>query len=47
MSQPIDKKKLYAMRYPCDTVIELIEPIEDRYGDGKPAVRHFGSSHWA
>lgn len=41
MSQPIDKKKLYAMRYPCDTVIELIEPVEDRYGNGKPAGSRF------
>lgn len=36
MSQSIDKKELYAMRYPCGTVIELTEPIEDRYGSGKP-----------
>lgn len=41
MSQPIDKKMLYSMRYPKGTVIELTEPIEDSYGGGKPAGSRF------
>lgn len=41
MSQSVDKKELYAMRYPCGTVIELTEPIEDRYGSGKPVGSRF------
>lgn len=41
MSQPINKKELYSMRYPKGTVIELTEPIEDSYGGGKPAGSRF------
>lgn len=41
MSQPIDKKMLYSMRYPKGTIIELTEPIEDRYGGSKPAGSRF------
>lgn len=41
MSQPIDKKALYSMRYPKGTIIELTEPMEDRYGGGKPAGSRF------
>lgn len=29
------------MRYPKGTVIELTEPIEDRYGGSKPAGSRF------
>ena len=31
MSQSIDKKELYSMRYPHGTVIELTAPIDDPY----------------
>lgn len=41
MSQPIDKKMLYSMRYPKGTIIELTEPIEDSYGSSKPAGSRF------
>lgn len=41
MSQAIDKKMLYSMRYPKGTVIELTEPIEDSYGGSKPAGSRF------
>lgn len=41
MSQPIDKKTLYSMRYPKGTVIEFTEPIEDSYGGSKPTGSRF------
>lgn len=45
MSQPIDKKALYSMRYPKGTIIELTEPIEDEYGGSKPVGSRFRVSH--
>ena len=41
MSQPIDKKALYSMRYPKGTIIELTEAMEDKYCGGKPAGSRF------
>lgn len=41
MSQPIDKKTLYSMRYPQGTIIELEEPIMDSYGGSKPIGSRF------
>ena len=41
MSQSIDKKELYSMRYPHGTVIELTSPIDDPYGGSKPAGARF------
>lgn len=41
MSQQIDKKALYTMRYPKGTIIELTEPIRDDYGGSKPIGSRF------
>jgi len=41
MSQPIDKKALYSMRYPKGTIIELTEAMEDKYCGGKTAGSRF------
>ena len=40
MSYPIDKKAVYSARYPKGTIIELIEPIDDKYSP-KPAGSRF------
>lgn len=45
MSQSIDKKTMYSMRYPKGTIIELTEPIEDRYGASKPVGSRFRVSY--
>ena len=41
MEYPIDKKAVYAMRYPKGTIIELTAPIEDSYGGSKPVGARF------
>ena len=40
MSYPINKKEVYSARYPKGTIIELIEPIDDKYSP-KPAGSRF------
>lgn len=40
MSYPIDKKAVYSARYPKGTIIELIEPIDDKYSP-KPVGSRF------
>ena len=40
MAQKIDKKAVYSARYPKGTIIELIEPIDDKYSP-KPAGSRF------
>lgn len=39
MGNQINKKEMYSMRYPCGTVIELTEPIEDPYNPKKAGDR--------
>ncbi len=39
MGMPINKKALYEMRYPKDTIVELTEPIEDDYSPKKAGDR--------
>ena len=31
MSYPINKKEVYSARYPKGTIVELTEPIDDKY----------------
>ena len=31
MSYPINKKEVYCARYPKGTIVELTEPIDDKY----------------
>lgn len=40
MSRPIDKKAVYSARYPKGTIIELTEPINDKYSP-KPVGSRF------
>lgn len=40
MSYPINKKEVYSARYPKGTIVELIEPIDDKYSP-KPAGSRF------
>lgn len=36
----IDKKEIYAMRYPAGTIVELLAPIDDKYSP-KPKGSRF------
>jgi len=40
MSCSINKKEVYSARYPKGTIVELIEPIDDKYSP-KPAGSRF------
>lgn len=40
MGIKIDKKAVYGMRYPAGTIVELTEPINDKYTP-KPAGARF------
>lgn len=40
MSYPINKKEVYSARYPKGTIVELTEPIDDKYSP-KPAGSRF------
>lgn len=40
MSCLIDKKEVYSARYPKGTIVELTEPIDDKYSP-KPAGSRF------
>ena len=40
MSYPINKKGVYSARYPEGTIVELTEPIADKYSP-KPAGSRF------
>lgn len=40
MSYPINKKEVYSARYPKGTIIELTEPINDKYSP-KPVGSRF------
>lgn len=40
MSYPINKKEVYSARYPKGTIVELTEPIADKYSP-KPAGSRF------
>lgn len=40
MSYPINKKEVFSARYPKGTIVELIEPIDDKYSP-KPAGSKF------
>lgn len=40
MSYPINKKEVYSARYPKGTIVELTEPIDDKYSP-KPVGSRF------
>lgn len=40
MSYPINKKEVYSARYPKETIVELTEPIDDKYSP-KPVGSRF------
>lgn len=40
MSYPINKKEVYSARYPKGTIVELAEPIDDKYSP-KPVGSRF------
>ena len=40
MSYPINKKEVYSARYPKGTIVELTEPIADKYSP-KPVGSRF------
>ena len=40
MSYPINKKEVYSARYPKGTILDLTEPIDDKYSP-KPVCSRF------